>query len=88
MPNNSQDEIRTLTQVCLALISQVVATQAVVCQLDGKAREKLKAALIKSRTDEFLTDKGKTQDQATVGELSQMVMRMPLQLDEMLTKSK
>jgi hypothetical protein len=41
MPENSQDEISTLTQACLMLISQVAATQAVLCQLDKVVREKL-----------------------------------------------
>ncbi|MGH9653321.1 MAG: hypothetical protein ACRD6B_07625 [Bryobacteraceae bacterium] len=86
MPENSQDEIRTLTGVCLALISQVVATQAVLCQLDKEARGKLKAALIASNTEKLIKDKGKMLDETTVTELSQIVLRMPLQLDEMLSK--
>ncbi len=86
MPDNSQDEIKTITQVCLALISHIVATEAVVCQLDSGAREKLKAALIASKTGKMLTDKGKMLDEATARDLSQTKMRMPLQLDELLTR--
>jgi hypothetical protein len=79
-----QEQINSLVQSCLGITAQILATQAVLFQMQPDLRQRLTQALVATRLEADIASRGKTLDEATVRDLEQEVLGMGRRLNEML----